>query len=393
MASTARDWTNHPFLHWLRTEGRLIAERASFVDSLGRKLLEAGVPVARITTAVPVLHPNVDTSAIYWEAESGAEERSWRMTPETLQMRQHSPLHIAYFDGEGSRCRIGPEAEEGEFTILPDLRAAGMTDYLALPAPFSDGSNKAITFATKAPEGFSDDNIALLEAMMPTAAMILEIQTLRRTAVTLLDTYVGPAAGRRVVEGSIKRGMGETIHSVIWFCDLRGFTELSGRLGDDALLALLNDYFGVMTDAVQGHGGEVLKFIGDAMLAIFALGDGADRAETAARAVAAAGAAREALAEVNARRADENVATIRCGIALHVGDVHYGNIGGEGRLDFTVIGPAVNLASRIESLCAQLGEDLLLSADFVAESGATCREVGRFALKGIDQEQVVYVPA
>jgi len=385
--------TAHPFLAWLRGEGRLITDRVAFVTAFAEKLLEAGVPIARISTAVPVLHPNVDTSAIYWQADTGAEERMWQMTPETMKMRQNSPLHIAYFDGKASRCRIGPEAEEGEFTILPDLRADGMTDYLALPAPFSDGSNKAVTFATKAPGGFSDEHIALLETMMPTAAMILEIQTLRRTARTLLDTYVGPAAGQRVVEGSIKRGMGETIHSVIWFCDLRGFTELSGRLDDAALLALLNDYFGVMTDAVQSHGGEVLKFIGDAMLAIFALDADADRAETAARALAAAGAAQDALAAVNEARAEAGAAEIRCGIALHVGDVHYGNIGGAGRLDFTVIGPAVNLASRVEGLCATLGEPLLLSEDFVAESGAACKAVGSFALKGIAQEQTVYVPA
>lgn len=380
------------FLAWLHGEGRLITDRVAFVSAFAAKLLEAGVPVARISTAVPVLHPNVDTSAIFWQADSGAEERMWQMTPETMKMRQNSPLHIAYFDGKSSRCRIGPEAEEGEFSILPDLRAAGMTDYLALPAPFSDGSNKAMTFATKAPGGFSDTHIALFEAMMPTAAMILEIQTLRRTARTLLDTYVGPAAGQRVVEGSIKRGMGETIHSVIWFCDLRGFTELSGRLDDAALLALLNDYFGAMTDAVQSHGGEVLKFIGDAMLAIFPLEGDADRAETAARALAATGSAREALATVNETRAAAGAAEIRCGIALHVGDVHYGNIGGEGRLDFTVIGPAVNLASRVEALCATLGEPLLLSADFVAESGVACNALGSYALKGIQAEQTVYVP-
>ena len=261
-----------------------------------------------------------------------------------------------------------------------------------MPAPFSDGTNKAITFATKAADGFSDEHIALLEAMMPTAAMILEIQTLRRTALTLLDTYVGPAAGRRVVEGTIKRCMGETIHSVIWFCDLRGFTELSARLDDDALLTLLNDYFGAMTDAVQSHDGEVLKFIGDAMLAIFALDDDADRAETAARALAAARAAQRALAEVNERRTAADQAAIRCGIALHVGDVHYGNIGGAGRLDFTVIGPAVNLASRVEQLCARLGQGLLLNADFVAESGIPSTPLGSFELKGIETEQTVYVP-
>ena len=129
-----------------------------------------------------------------------------------------------------------------------------------------------------------------------------------------------------MVEGSIKHGMGETIHSVIWFCDLRGFTELSGRLDDEALLALLNDYFGAMTDTVQSHGSEVLKFIGDAMLAIFALDDGADRAEIAARSLATA-AARTALAAVNEARAASGAPEIRYGIALHVSDVHYGNIG------------------------------------------------------------------
>ena len=235
--------------------------------------------------------------------------------------------------------------------------------------------------------------MALLGALMPAAAMILEIQTLGRTTRTLLDTYVGPAAGQRVVDGTIKRGMGETIHSVIWFCDLRGCTELSGLLDDDALLALLNDYFGAMTDAVQSHGGEVLKFIGDAILAIFALTRTADRAETAGRALRAAQAAQIELVAVNQGREAAAQAPIHCGIALHVGDVHYGNIGGEGRLDFTVIGPAVNLASRVEQLCAQLGEGLLLTADFVAESEMRCKPVGKFALKGIELEQTVYVPA
>ena len=119
----------HPFVAWLRCEGRLIADREAFVAALGQRLLDAGVPVARITTAVPVLHPNVDTSAIYWQPEDGAEERTWQMTPEAMKMRENSPLHIAYFDGKSSRCRIGREAEEGEFSILPDLREAGMTDY------------------------------------------------------------------------------------------------------------------------------------------------------------------------------------------------------------------------------------------------------------------------
>jgi adenylate cyclase len=242
--------------------------------------------------------------------------------------------------------------------------------------------------ATNRPDGFHDDEIALFNALVPALAFNLEIQTLRRTARTLLDTYVGRQAGARVLDGQIRRGMGETIRAVIWLCDLRGFTSLSERLGRDLLIELLNQYFGPMCDAVESAGGEVLKFIGDAMLAIFPAGDAP--AAACDRALAAAASARAALAETNNKRAAAGLPVIAYGLALHLGEVMYGNIGGETRLDFTVIGPAVNLTARIESLCGELRRQLLLSADFVSAAGIAAEEVGEFALDGVGAPQRVF---
>src|SRR5208283_2984351 len=167
------------------------------------------------------------------------------------------------------RSRLTAPAEQQEFPILTELRRAGVTDYVVLPVPFSDGTNKALSLATTRAGEFSDDEIALFTAMTPAVAVNLEIQALRNMARTLLDTYVGRQSGGRVLAGQIRRGMGETINAVIWLSDLRGFTSLSELLPRDELIETLNRYFGPMCDAVEANGGEVLKFIGDSLLAIF----------------------------------------------------------------------------------------------------------------------------
>jgi len=221
-------------------------------------------------------------------------------------------------------------------------------------------------------------------------AFNLEIQALRRTARTLLDTYVGQQSGGRVLEGQITRGSGETIRAVIWLCDLRGFTGLSEMLPREALIDLLNAYFGPMCDAVSAHGGEVLKFIGDAMLAIFPIE--ADAAATCANAMIAAERAKVALSAENRRRTEAGLPRIEYGLALHVGDVMYGNIGSDTRLDFTVIGPAVNLTARIESMCRQLSRQILLSSDFVELGGVAANSLGSFSLKGVAANQQIFEP-
>ena len=193
-----------------------------------------------------------------------------------------------------------------------------------------------------------------------------------------------------MLDGAIKRGMGETIRAAIWFCDLRGFTALSEELAGDAVIDLLNDYFDVVTAAIEGADGEILKFIGDAVLATFAPNEGEDEAAAAGRALTAARAAVTALAERNAERAAAGKPEIGLGIALHFGDVHYGNVGGANRLDFTVIGPAVNLSSRIEALTREVGRTVLVSQGFANLHGGDFETVGEFALKGLRAKQTVF---
>ncbi|HEX8011549.1 MAG TPA: adenylate/guanylate cyclase domain-containing protein [Casimicrobiaceae bacterium] len=382
---------DHPIIHWLLRDGRRTTDSTSFLNAFAEQLLASGIEIGRVVTGVPILHPQVFAFSGIWEAGKGASERRYLADASTLSRLQRSPIKTVY-EGRGPvRCDLTAPASEGEYGIYTDLRRESFTDYFAIGVPFSDGSTKALVLATKRPGGFTADEIAAFTAMAPAVAINLEIQALRRTAQTLLETYVGRQAGKRVLDGAIKRGMGETIPAVIWLCDLRGFSTLSEELPREALIDLLNGYFGTMCQAIEQHQGEVLKFIGDALLAIFPIsGEGA--APACHQALAAARAATAAIAALNAERIGRNEPAILYGIALHVGDVIYGNIGGENRLDFTVIGPAVNLAARIERLCRELGRALLLSEAFVSAARVAVEPMGRFPLKGMAAPQTVSAP-
>jgi adenylate cyclase len=376
---------------WLLDEGRRVTDPGQFLDAFAAQLRRSGIDVARVTTGVPLLHPQLFSFSGLWELGKLPSERTFRLdTVEKVSALDNSPIRLAY-GGEATRLCLMGSPVEGEFPIATDLRRDGYTDYVVLPVPFGDGSFKALSLATRRPGGFLDDEIALLTAIVPAFSINLEVQALRRTARTLLDTYVGRQSGGRVLDGQIRRGMGETIRAVIWLCDLRDFTALSERLARDALIGTLDQYFGAMAGAVEGQGGEVLKFIGDAMLAIFPVeADGAAACRSALRAAADA---QKALAETNRARCAEQMPPFAYGIALHVGDVLYGNVGSETRLDFTVIGPAVNVTARIESLCKTTGRSLLLSADFVRLSELAASPVGEFQLKGVGAAQQVFALA
>jgi adenylate cyclase len=381
----------HPVIRWLMTDARRRTDACEFLEAFAHELRAAGVDVSRISTGVPILHPQIFSFSGLWQLDKGTTERLYRANPDSLAKMARSPIRIAYEGGGPVRCDLSAPARDGEFSILEDLRRDGLSDYIVYSVPFADGSHKALALATTRGGGFSSDELALFEAMIPAVAFNLEVQALRRTARTLLDTYVGQQSGGRVLEGQIQRGTGETIRAVIWLCDLRGFTNLSETLPRDALIDLLNCYFGPMCDAVAAQGGEILKFIGDAMLAIFPIA--ADAVQTCAAALMAAEHAELALAKENQRRHGLGLPQIDYGLALHVGDVLYGNIGSDTRLDFTVIGPAVNLTARIESMCRQLGRSLLLSADFVRAGGVSAVSLGSFPLKGVALEQEIFVPA
>jgi adenylate cyclase len=385
----ARDET-HPVIRWLMTDARRLTDPTEFLGAFALELRAAGVDVSRITTGVPILHPQIFSFSGLWELDKGTSERLYRTDPGVAAVLSNSPIGIAYQGGGPVRCDLTAPPQDGEFAVLADLRRDGFADYIVYSVPFADGSYKALSLATTRRGGFDADELALFAAMIPAVAFNLEVQALRRTARTLLDTYVGAQSGGRVLEGQIRRGGGETIWAVIWLCDLRGFTNLSETLPRDALIDLLNCYFGPMCDAVAAEGGEILKFIGDAMLAIFPIE--AEATATCRAALTAAERAQMALAEENRRREGLGQPRIDYGLALHVGDVLYGNIGSDTRLDFTVIGPAVNLTARIESMCRQLGRQLLLSSDFVKAGAIAAESLGSFSLKGVGAEQQIFAP-
>lgn len=267
-----------------------------------------------------------------------------------------------------------------DYPVLHDLRDEGVTDYVVAPLHFSGGEVHFSSWATRQPGGFTDAEIEAIQSLIAPLARVAEIRAWYRVAGNLLTTYVGKDAGERVLAGHIRRGDTEAIHAAIWLSDMRGFTTLADTLPPQDLVDLLNRYFDCQVPAIVEHGGEVLKYMGDGLLAIFPVGAAALKAGRAARnQIAALGAS------------DGNGSGLRFGLALHVGDVLFGNIGSGNRLDFTCIGPAVNLAARLEKLAGRLGRTILASEDFVDHCGDDgLQPIGRFAVAGFAAEQMVY---
>jgi len=384
-------WHLHPVPAWLLHEGWRQANRRLLFEQIGHRLNQAGVPVWRMAAFIPTLHPELYADSFFWNRESG-KARYQQSGHEVRQEAeyQNSPLLEVGRSGKPLRRRLtGPDALL-DFPILRQMAEQGATDYIVLPVRFTRPQPVYLTFATDRPQGFGDKDIAVLSDLAEVFAPIIEAMATQMVAVRLLDTYVGRNAGQRVLAGQIGRGSGETIDAAIWYCDLRGFTLLSDRLPRDRLIATLNQYFDRMGGAIECHKGEVLKFIGDAMLAIFPVVDG-----KAAACLAAFEAALESIAAMDALNSERRAAgdsELEFGIALHVGDVMYGNIGTSHRLDFTVIGPAVNYASRLERLCRELRQKLVVSADVAQHLDGHVRSAGRHSLRSIAEPQEIFVP-
>jgi adenylate cyclase len=361
-------------------------------------LVEFGVPLGRATIHMRQLHPQLQARSMLWLAESGgAFETGREHGIETSRVFLDSPLRPIYAGESPIRRRLEDPACPVDFPILHDLKAEGWSDYYMTGLPFSVGTANAIGFGTNRPGGFSELDIATIEASLPAFGAVMEMTHLRRTARTLLQTYLGAEAGERVLAGDIKRGDGEVIDAVLWYCDLRNFTPLSESLPLDEVIALLNDYFETMARPVKAQGGEILKFMGDAMLAIFPLA-GLNSGGACKACVTALETAEQALAgltELNQPRAAAGKPPLKAGIALARGEVMYGNIGDPERLDFTVIGPAVNLATRLEDLTRDLKLDppIVYSARVAANSQRPSRSLGHFALKGIGEPQEAFTLA
>lgn len=376
-------------INWLIDGARSSGTPAEMIADVCERLVEAGLPLWRFGIFIRTLHPEIFGRNFIWrqgeKVEIGTVDFDILDTPEFAQ----SPLRIVFEQGIEVRGRVD-DPDGVRFPIVNDMRADGATDYIAMPMPFLDGSVHATSWMTRHPGGFTDDHIAAIRTIVTPLARVSEIISQRRTAEMLLDTYVGNRAGARVLGGQIRRGHHDTMQAAIWLSDMRGFTALSDRLPAETVVEILNQYFDCQVTAIRGHGGEVLKFMGDGLLAVFPIDEYVgDARHVCARVLEAA---RESRASVEALAfpVGDIVERFRFGVALHVGNILYGNIGGGNRLDFTCIGPAVNLAARLEKIAGRLGRTVVASEGFANACRHDWRELGEFPIAGFSKAQRVY---
>ena len=373
---------------WLTDGARSTPTPAGMMRECCERLIDAGLPLWRVGVFVRTLHPDIFGRNFIWrpgtDVEVGAVDFDIQESPEFLR----SPLAIVFREGVEVRCRLD-DPGNNSFPFFDDMRAEGVTDYIALPLSFVDGIIHASSWTTKQPGGFTAAQLADLKRVLPPLARLIEVINLRRTASTLLNTYVGPRAGERILAGQIRRGHTETMHAAIWLSDLRGFTALSDRLPPEQVVEILNLYFDCQVAAILKHGGEVLKFMGDGLLAVFPIGDDGEAQAVCSHVLEAASEARAAVEAMQFVIGD-TTERFRFGVALHVGHILYGNIGGGNRLDFTCIGPAVNLAARLEKIAGKLGRTIVASSAFAGICTGGWQELGEFPIAGFARAEHVY---
>jgi len=349
------------------------------------RLQQAGIPLARSTLHVLIQHPQWLGARFMW-ADGMREAEIARVDHDVRERSEYigSPANEMFDGATELRENLEQDPALGrKHALYREMRAQGLTDYVAWPLYHTLGKRHLVTFATNRPGGFDDTHVAALKNLLPVLALVSEIRVKNRLARTLLETYVGSHAGELILAGATRRGTGTTVRAAIMICDLREFTKISDNWPRDDVIDLLNDYFDAMSEPIARHGGEILKFIGDGLLAIFPLSE----PKAGANLLHAVTEARQAMIALNARNDGTGRAPLNYGIGVHVGDVMYGNIGSSTRLDFTVIGPAVNMASRLEALTKQLGKTVLLSRDFADLVGGQfdLERVGEHGVRGFSE--------
>lgn len=384
---------------WTVSEGLDGTPETKLLPGFCGRLIAAGIPVLRANVYQPTLHPMIGGHLfIWWRDEPTALQEDWDRNVNELRADEaHSPFdHMIFTNTQQIRRRLSRHDEPSEFPLFDQFRQKGATDYFAMQIAF--GKAYALgpvdrilsSWLTDAPDGFSDAHLAAIEQLAPSLALAAKGASTYRIANTVIETYLGRDAGRRVLSGAIERGSGETIRAALWYCDLQGFTTLADTTPRDRLLGMLDDYFECMVTTVHEYGGQVLKFMGDGLLAIFNLGHDV---KSCGGALDAAERVLQRVAKLTAARRASGLPVSEFYIGLHLGDVMYGNIGARDRLDFTVVGPAVNEASRIESMCRALDRNLVVSSAFAeAADRSTDRLVslGRYALRGVRQPQELF---
>lgn len=355
---------------WLQDEARTWRSPADLLTSLAERLVRAGLPLEAMTLEITTLHPLMAGAVFTWR-------RSGQTALETP--RFHNP-----FDSVDA-----PVSQAPTF----DRHGADKVGALALAIITSDGSHHELTSVADGAQGFTDTEADRLRKVALEFAGPLEILLLKLMTRTLMTTYLGARTADQVLSGAIRRGLCDSVDAVLWYSDLRGFTAHSESLSGDDVIALLNSQFERLAAPIKAFGGEVLKFMGDGLLAIFPIDSIGSTARACSQAIKSVRAARAGMASLNAERRGRREEALEFGVALHIGNVMYGNIGAPDRLDFTVIGPAVNLASRLEAQCKPLGCPVLISEAFEAVAGETLMSLGRHCLADIaDPVEVFTLP-
>jgi adenylate cyclase len=374
---------------WLIDGARSASSPPRMMAETCERLVQAGLPLWRVGVSVRTLHPDIFGRSFTWRPGQEVVVNLFDFDIQDSPEFKSSPLAILYASGQEVRYRLDDPASQ-RFPFFDDMRGEGVTDYIALPLMFVDGSIHASSWTTKRPGGFADEHLNGLRSMVKPLTRVIEIVNLGRMAASLLDTYVGNRAGGRILGGQIRRGHAETMDAAIWLSDLRGFTALSDRLPAETVVEILNRYFDCQVSSIKAHGGEVLKFMGDGLLAVFPIDEYVgDVRQVCSRVLEAA---RESSASVEAMHfpIGETVERFRFGVALHVGRILYGNIGGGDRLDFTCIGPAVNLAARLEKIAGRLHRTVVASERFAGICAGGWSDLGEFPIAGFSKAARVY---
>ena len=386
---------------WVVRRGLAGVAEEDLLREFCEKCRAAGLALSRATALIDTLHPvhegrvfrwrddesNDPTMMEYGRSDQGAGAEAWRRSPF---------FHLLQTGEEKLRRRIG-FGDAADFPAIQEMKDAGHTDYLVFVHRFADdnaiGDMDCVysSWMTRHPEGFSDAGLEALRRLVPPLALAIKAAALARVAATLVEVYLGRDAGKRVLGGRISRGVADRIDAVLWFSDLRGYTRITDTAPPDEVLPLLNDYAEAVITAIHQAGGEVLKLIGDGTLAIFRA---EDPARASAKALKAEADMRARVAAVNERRQAEERPITSVYVGLHIGEVFYGNVGSIDRLDFTVVGPAVNETSRIASMCRSVDRPVLLSSALAdalpAAQRARLVSVGRFALRGVGRAQELF---
>jgi len=385
---------------WLMAQALGEAEVHDIVGGCCDRLLAAGIPLFRSFASFRILHPKFAALSLIWRRDerSGSVERietlheeaftseDWQQSPVNHMLKSQIPFLRRHLTGEEALL---------DFPVCRDLKEQGASDYFAWMIPFVRANDSGPhldgvigSWATDRPTGFSDGEVRSLQRIQQRLVVALKVQIKQQIAHTVLSTYLGMDAGRQVLEGQIRRGDGEIVHAVIWYSDMRDSTRLADSMTAEAFLQTVNSYFECTAGAVLENGGEVLRFIGDAVLAIFPIRDG-ELGPACGHAMAAAGDAERRLAALNRERAADGLEALDYGLGLHVGDVMFGNIGVPERLEFSVIGPAANEVARIEGLTKSLGRRTLASAEFARSVAGDWERIGEHDLKGVGEPMEV----